>query len=70
MGTILGALAVLWIYAPTGYGDDFVFALEQLCGGNHLVTNPNPNPNPNPNQATRISSRTPSLTLTLTIRLP
>ena len=33
VGAILSALAVLWIYAPTGYGDDFVFALEQLCGG-------------------------------------
>jgi zeta-carotene isomerase len=39
VGTILSALAVLWIYSPTGYGDDFVAALESLCGGNsHLVT--------------------------------
>jgi zeta-carotene isomerase len=39
VGTILTALAVLWIYSPTGYGDDFVAALEALCGGNsHLVT--------------------------------
>jgi len=39
VGAILSALAVLWIYSPTGYGDDFVAALEALCGGNsHLVT--------------------------------
>ena len=39
VGTILSALAVLWIYSPTGYGDDFVAGLEALCGGNsHLVT--------------------------------
>ena len=39
VGTILSALAVLWIYSPTGYGDDFVAALESACGGNsHLVT--------------------------------
>jgi len=39
VGTILSALAVLWIYSPTGYGDDFVAALESLSGGNaHLVT--------------------------------
>jgi len=39
VGTILTALAVLWIYSPTGYGDDFVAGLEELCGGNsHLVT--------------------------------
>ena len=36
VGTILSALAVLWIYPATGYGDDFVAALEQLCGGNSL----------------------------------
>jgi len=39
VGAILTALAVLWIYSPTGYGDDFLAALEALCGGNsHLVT--------------------------------
>lgn len=39
VGSILSALSVLWIYSPTGYGDDFVAALESLCGGNsHLVT--------------------------------
>ena len=39
VGLILTALAVLWIYSPTGYGDDFVALLESLCGGNsHLVT--------------------------------
>jgi zeta-carotene isomerase len=39
VGTILSALAVLWIYSPTGYGDDFLAALESACGGNsHLVT--------------------------------
>lgn len=39
VGTILSALAVLWIYSPTGYGDDFIAALESVCGGNsHLVT--------------------------------
>jgi hypothetical protein len=48
VGAILSALAVLWIYAPTGYGDDFVAALEQLCGGNQLVTNPTPIPEPKP----------------------
>ena len=39
VGAILSALAVLWVYSPTGYGDDFVAALERACGGNsHLVT--------------------------------
>jgi len=39
VGTIMSALAVLWIYPVTGYGDDFVAFLEALCGGNsHLVT--------------------------------
>jgi len=39
VGTILSALAVLWIYPPTGYSDDFVAFLEDLTGGNsHLVT--------------------------------
>eukprot|EP00967_Tisochrysis_lutea_P146496 scaffold276652_cov36-Tisochrysis_lutea.AAC.1 len=39
VGTIMSALAVLWIYSPTGYGDDFLAALEAACGGNsHLVT--------------------------------
>jgi len=39
VGTILSALAVLWIYPVTGYGDDFVAWLERSCNGNsHLVT--------------------------------
>lgn len=39
VGAILSALAVLWIYPATGYGDDFVAWLEELAGGNsHLVT--------------------------------
>jgi len=39
VGSILSALAVLWIYPATGYGDDFVGALESIAGGNpHLVT--------------------------------
>ena len=39
VGAILSALAVLWVYSPTGYGDDFVAALERACGGDpHLVT--------------------------------
>lgn len=37
VGAILSALAVLWIYSPTGYGDDFVYALETWCGGNSLL---------------------------------
>ena len=32
VGSILGALAVLWIYPATGYGDDFVAFLETRCG--------------------------------------
>ena len=40
VGTILTAVAVLWIYSPTGYGDDFVSFLENdIAHGNpHLVT--------------------------------
>jgi zeta-carotene isomerase len=40
VGTILTAVAVLWIYPPTGYGDDFVSFLENdVAHGNpHLVT--------------------------------
>ena len=39
VGTILSALAVLWIYPATGYGDDFTAALESIAGGNsHVVT--------------------------------
>ena len=39
VATILSAVAVLWIYPPTGYGDDFVHFLETLARGNsHLVT--------------------------------
>jgi zeta-carotene isomerase len=39
VGTILSALAVLWIYPATGYGDDFLAWLEGAVGGNsHLVT--------------------------------
>ena len=40
VATILTAVAVLWIYPPTGYGDDFVNFLEtDVAHGNpHLVT--------------------------------
>lgn len=40
VATILTAVAVLWIYPPTGYGDDFVNFLENdVAHGNpHLVT--------------------------------
>ena len=40
VGTILTAVAVLWIYPPTGYGDDFVSFLENNVahGNSHLVT--------------------------------
>ena len=39
VGTILSALAVLWIYPGTGYSDDFLATLEGIAGGNsHLVT--------------------------------
>ncbi|KAL9180326.1 hypothetical protein ACHAXT_008296 [Thalassiosira profunda] len=40
VGTILTAVAVLWIYPPTGYGDDFVHFLETdvAHGNSHLVT--------------------------------
>lgn len=40
VGTILAAVAVLWIYPPTGYGDDFVAFLENdmAHGNSHLVT--------------------------------
>ncbi|KAL3932894.1 MAG: hypothetical protein SGPRY_000517 [Prymnesium sp.] len=39
VGTILSALAVLWIYPATGYSDDFLAWLERLAQGNsHLVT--------------------------------
>lgn len=39
VGTILSALAVLWIYPATGYGDDFTHWLEGIAGGNsHIVT--------------------------------
>mmetsp|Transcript_62053 Transcript_62053/g.183345 ORF Transcript_62053/g.183345 Transcript_62053/m.183345 type:complete len:401 (-) Transcript_62053:584-1786(-) len=39
VGTIMTAVVALWVYSPTGYGDDFVAALESACGGNsHLVT--------------------------------
>lgn len=39
VGTILSALAVLWIYPATGYADDFVAFLEDITGNNsHLVT--------------------------------
>ena len=39
VGTILSALAVLWIYPATGYSDDFLAFLEDLTDGNsHLVT--------------------------------
>ena len=39
VGSILSALAVLWVYPATGYADDFLAAIEGACGGNsHLVT--------------------------------
>jgi len=40
VGTILTAVAALWIYPPTGYGDDFVYFLENdvAHGNTHLVT--------------------------------
>uniref|UniRef100_A0A7S2UFW7 NnrU domain-containing protein n=1 Tax=Attheya septentrionalis TaxID=420275 RepID=A0A7S2UFW7_9STRA len=39
VGTILTAVAVLWVYAPTGYADDFTAFLEHVAGGNsHIVT--------------------------------
>lgn len=39
VGAILTAVAVLWVYPPTGYADDFQAALEAAAGGNsHLVT--------------------------------
>merc|ERR1719221_764112 len=37
VGTILAALALLWINPTTGYGDNFVAALERLAGGNSLL---------------------------------
>ena len=39
VGTIMTAVAVLWVYPPTGYADDFLAFLENLAGGNsHVVT--------------------------------
>jgi len=40
VATILTAVAVLWVYPPTGYGDDFVHFLEtDIANGNsHVVT--------------------------------
>ena len=39
VGAILTAVAVLWVYPPTGYADDFQAALEAAADGNsHLVT--------------------------------
>mmetsp|Transcript_4633 Transcript_4633/g.6854 ORF Transcript_4633/g.6854 Transcript_4633/m.6854 type:complete len:385 (+) Transcript_4633:106-1260(+) len=39
VGTILIAVAVLWVYPPTGYADDFTALLESVAGGNsHIVT--------------------------------
>jgi zeta-carotene isomerase len=39
VGAILTAVAVLWIYPPTGYADDFLAFLESVAGNNsHLVT--------------------------------
>jgi len=39
VGTILTAVAVLWVYPPTGYSDDLTALLEGAAGGNsHLVT--------------------------------
>ena len=39
VAAILTAVAVLWVYSPTGYGDDFMAFLQDVSGGNpHLVT--------------------------------
>ena len=39
VATILTFVAILWIYSPTGYADDFLAYLERLTGSNsHLVT--------------------------------
>ena len=39
VATILTAVAVLWVYPPTGYADDFTAFLEDITGHNsHLVT--------------------------------
>ena len=39
VSAVLSALYVLWIRADTGYGDDFIAGLENICRGNsHLVT--------------------------------
>jgi len=39
VGAILTAVAVLWVYPPTGYADDFQALLEDVAGGNsHVVT--------------------------------
>jgi zeta-carotene isomerase len=39
VATILTAVAVLWVYPPTGYADDFTALLEGIAGGNpHIVT--------------------------------
>jgi zeta-carotene isomerase len=39
VGTIMTAVAVLWVYPPTGYADDFLASLENIAGGNpHIVT--------------------------------
>jgi zeta-carotene isomerase len=39
VATILTFVAVLWVYPPTGYADDFLASLETIAGGNpHIVT--------------------------------
>ncbi|CAM9661079.1 unnamed protein product, partial [Phaeothamnion confervicola] len=38
LGTVLAALYVLWIDPTTGFGDDFVRALESVSGGDSQVT--------------------------------
>jgi zeta-carotene isomerase len=39
VGAIMSAVAILWVYHPTGYSDDFTFFLEGIAGGNpHIVT--------------------------------
>lgn len=39
VGTIMTAVAVLWVYPFTGYSDDFLAFLEGIAGGNsHIVT--------------------------------
>jgi len=39
VGAIMTAVAILWVYPPTGYADDFTAMLEKIANGNsHIVT--------------------------------